>query len=100
MSFIQKRLLASAISVLKVGGELVYSTCTYAPEEDEEVIDFILGKFDNIKIESISLPVKCRTGLTKWIDKDYNKELTKSCRVYPFDDNTEGFFITKIRKIK
>ncbi|MDD5700128.1 MAG: RsmB/NOP family class I SAM-dependent RNA methyltransferase [Candidatus Nanoarchaeia archaeon] len=100
MSFIQKRLLVSAMKVLKVGGEIVYSTCTYAPEEDEEVIDFVLEKFDSIKIESITLPVKCRQGITKWDDKDYNKELAKSCRIYPHVANTEGFFIAKMRKTK
>ena len=42
MSSIQKRLISSAIKILKVGGEVVYSTCTYAPEEDEEVIDFVI----------------------------------------------------------
>lgn len=101
MSYIQKRLLSSAIKLLKVGGELVYSTCTFAPEEDEEVIDFILSQFrDEIKIESINLPVKCRKGILKWQDKEFNKEVAKSCRVYPFDDNTEGFFIAKFRRIK
>ena len=101
LSRLQKALLSSAIGILKVGGEIVYSTCTHAPEENEEVLDFILKEFDNIKVEKISLPVKCRIGISGWAGREYNKEVGKSCRVYPQDkDNTEGFFIAKLRKVK
>lgn len=100
LSNIQKALIASAIELLKLNGELVYSTCTHSPEENEEVLDFILNKFDNIKIETINLPIKCRPGLKKWGDVEYNKELEKSCRIYPQDNDTEGFFVAKLRRIK
>ncbi len=100
MSAIQKRLLVSTIKILKIGGELVYSTCTFAPEEDEEVIDFVLKKFDNVKIEDIRLPLKCRQGITKWQDKSYDNSVQKSCRIYPMDNNTEGFFMAKLRRVK
>jgi NOL1/NOP2/sun family putative RNA methylase len=101
LSKLQKSLLASAIEILKTGGEIVYSTCTHAPEENEEVIDFVLkesGK--NVKVEKISLPIKCRPGVTNWENSSYNKTVENSCRVYPQDNDTEGFFIAKIRKIK
>jgi NOL1/NOP2/sun family putative RNA methylase len=101
MSFIQKRLISSVVKVLKVGGELVYSTCTFAPEEDEEVIDFALKKFPGqLKVEKISLPLKTHEGILKWENKDYSDDVKLACRVYPFDNNTEGFFITKLRKVK
>lgn len=101
MSSIQKRLLSYAIKILKIGGELVYSTCTYAPEEDEEVIDFVLKEFpEQLEIEKISLPIKCRDGITNWYEKDYDSNVQKTCRIFPFDNNTEGFFITKIRRKK
>lgn len=100
LSNIQKSLLASVIELLKPNGEIVYSTCTHSPEENEEVLDFILKKFDKIKIEPINLPVKCRQGITEWNDKNYDKEVKKSCRIYPQDNNTEGFFLVKLRRIK
>ena len=100
LSNIQKALLASAIDLLKKDGELVYSTCTHSPEENEEVLDFALKKFDKIKIESVNLPIKCRPGLKKWNDKDYDKSVEKSCRIYPQDNDTEGFFVAKLRKVK
>lgn len=101
MSRIQKRLLSSAFKVLKIGGELVYSTCTYAPEEDEEVIDFILKESGgNVKIEKINLPIKHHRGISQWQEKEYLEDVKGCCRIFPFDENTEGFFITKLRKVK
>jgi len=61
---------------------------------------FILKKFDNVEIESIHLPLKYRTGLTKWDGKNYDKNVEKACRLYPQDNDTEGFFVAKLKKIK
>ena len=98
---IQISLLESALEILKIGGKIIYSTCTHAPEENEAVLDNILQKFKGkIKIEKISLPIKSRSGITKWQDKEYFKDLKNSCRVYPQDNNTEGFFLVKIKRIK
>ncbi len=91
----QKKFIAFALKCLKVGGTLIYSTCTHAPEENEEIVNFALQNFP-VKIESISLPLKCRPGLTKWKDDSYNEELTKTCRIYPHDNNSEGFFVSKM----
>lgn len=95
----QKKLIAHAIRCLKVGGTLVYSTCTHAPEEDESVIDFALKNFP-VKVEHISLPLKCRPGLTEWKTDNYNKEVTKTCRIYPQDNDSEGFFVSKLTLLK
>jgi NOL1/NOP2/sun family putative RNA methylase len=99
-SKIQKNLLEKAVELLKPNGKIVYSTCTHAPEENEEVIDFILKKFDNIKIEKIFLPLKTREGITKWQEHEYLEDVKYSCRIYPQDNDTEGFFIAKLRKVK
>jgi len=98
MSKIQKRLAAEALKVLKINGEMVYSTCTLGPEEDEEVLDFLKKNFD-IEIEKVSLPLKFRKGACSWEDKDYDKEVENACRVWPQDNNTDGFFLAKIKKL-
>lgn len=90
----QKKLLAFALKCLKKGGTLVYSTCTHAPEEDEAVVDFALNNFP-VKVEQVQLPLKCRQGLTDWQGNNYNKEVSKVCRIYPQDNDSEGFFISK-----
>ncbi len=100
LSKLQKSMIASAIEILKPKGELVYSTCTHAPEENEEMIDFALKKFDNIQAEKINLPVKSREGITEWDNKSYSNDVKLSCRIYPQDNNSEGFFIAKIKKLK
>ncbi len=100
MSYLQKNLFEAAFSCLKQGGEIVYSTCTHAPEEDEEIVDFALNRFkDAIKIEKINLPLKCRQGITEWEDKTFSDEVKKACRIYPHDNDTEGFFLAKFIKI-
>lgn len=99
LSKLQKSLIASAIEILRPNGELVYSTCTHAPEENEEVIDFAIKNF-NVKIEKINLPIKTRPGITAWKEKEYLEEVKFSCRIYPQDNDTEGFFIAKLRKGK
>jgi tRNA (cytosine49-C5)-methyltransferase len=99
LSKLQKALIASAIEILKPNGELVYSTCTHAPEENEEVIDFALRNF-KVKVEKINLPLKTSPGITKFGEKEYLEDVKYSCRVYPQTANTEGFFIAKIKKIK
>ena len=101
LSKLQKNLLSSAIEALKIGGEIVYSTCTHAPEENEGVLDYVLERFKGkIKIEKINLPVKCAPGILEWNGENYNKEVEKSCRIYPHITNTEGFFISKIRRAR
>ncbi len=95
LSRMQKKFIAFALRCLKVGGTLIYSTCTHAPEENEAVLDFALKNFP-VKIESPSLPLSCRPGITKWKNEIFHKDVEKSCRIYPHDNNSEGFFVSKI----
>jgi tRNA (cytosine49-C5)-methyltransferase len=96
----QKYLLRSAISATKVGGTIVYSTCTLAPEENEGVIDWILKKEgDAIALEEITisnLPVL--RGLTAWT-RPFSKPIVHTARILP-SETMEGFFVAKIRKVK
>ena len=101
LSHLQKQLFERAFEQLKIGGEMIYSTCTHAPEENEEVVDSMLKKLeDKIEIIPIDLPIVPRIGMTEWKGKTYDKRVKFCARVYPQDNNTEGFFISKFRKIK
>lgn len=95
----QKKFIAFALKCLKKSGVLVYSTCTHAPEENEEVIDFALRNFP-VKIETLALPLKCRPGITKWKDKTFHQDVKKTCRIYPQDNDSEGFFVAKLRLLE
>jgi NOL1/NOP2/sun family putative RNA methylase len=91
----QKKLLANAVKCLKVGGTLVYSTCTHAPEENESVIDFALKNFP-VRLESFQLPLKTRPGVIAWKDEQFSPEIAKCHRIYPQDNDSEGFFVAKL----
>ena len=99
MAHKQKKLLSSAIYALKEGGVLIYSTCTFSPEENEEVIDWALKKFEgNIRVVPISIPLKnVRRGLKRWKDKYFFSQLELCLRVIP-NRFMEGFFIAKLIK--
>ncbi|MHA1126099.1 MAG: NOL1/NOP2/sun family putative RNA methylase [Candidatus Heimdallarchaeota archaeon] len=91
---LQKVLFEIGISSLKKGGELVYSTCSTAPEENEDVIDWALEKFP-IKIQEHKFK-EFPPGLTKAFGKEYTPEMSKAIRLYPHKNGTEGFFVCKV----
>lgn len=91
----QKKLLAFALKCLIVGGTLIYSTCTHAPEENEGVVNFALKNFP-VRIESVSLPLNCRPGIISWQGESYHPDVKKTCRIYPHDNDSEGFFVSKM----
>jgi 16S rRNA (cytosine1407-C5)-methyltransferase len=94
----QKMLAAHAFEILKDGGEMIYSTCTHSPEENEEIVQYLLDHYD-AEIMEINLPIKTRKGLTEWQGKKFSKDLEKAVRIYPQDNNTEGFFLCKLKKL-
>jgi len=97
-SKLQKELIKSAFESLKPGGEMIYATCTFSPEENEEVIDFLLKNYPNAEVVKVDLPIEnIQEGITKWEDKEYSKEVKKCVRILP-KDAYSGFFFTKIRK--
>jgi len=100
LASIQKRMIKNLFSCLKEDGILVYSTCTLEPEENEGVIDFLLRKFDNAKLERINLNLKRSSCILEFNNQQYTSEVKKCLRIWPQDNDTEGFFVAKIRKTK
>jgi len=97
---VQKGLIRTAYKALKPGGLMTYSTCSLSPEENEEVIDYLLRN-EKAKIEPVKLKgLKTRPGVTEWQGQTYDEEIKKTIRVYPQDNNTEGFYCAKIRKVE
>ena len=95
----QNRLIFSAFNSLKVGGTMVYSTCSFAPEENEMVIDRLVDKFgDALTIEPIELSIpNVQHPLSSWKKKVFHPEVAKALRILP-NERMEGFFICKIKK--
>lgn len=98
-SDLQKKLLRAAISVLKKGGILVYSTCSLEPEENEFNISWLLDEFEGeLKIEETELKIG-ESGLVTAFDKELDKEIVKTKRFWPNKTCTQGFFLAKIKKL-
>jgi len=98
LAMTQKKLIKTAFNVLKPGGTLVYSTCTLEPEEDEGVIDYLLNEFPNAHVEEIDLNIKKSKAVLEYNGQSFNKEVSKCLRLWPQDNDTEGFFVAKITK--
>lgn len=94
---VQKGLLQQGLAVLRPGGTLVYSTCTYAPEENEAVVNEAVKKGE-AEILPISIPFLHSTGLPSWKDEFYQPDMVKAVRLYPHQVNSWGFFIAHLRK--
>ncbi len=101
LAHLQRTLLRSAISSTKPGGTIVYSTCTLSPEENEDVIDWILKKEPGVvSVEEIILPnAPLAPALASWAGKQFHAEITKTARIYP-SPTMEGFYVAKLCKLK
>lgn len=91
----QKTILHEAVKNIKPGGELVYSTCTFAPEEDEQMISWLLQTYPEFELVAIDKPAGVEDGRPEWADG--NPELKKTARLFPHKVDGEGHFIAKLR---
>jgi tRNA (cytosine49-C5)-methyltransferase len=94
----QKQLIVKAFDLLAPGGTLIYSTCTFAPEENEGVVDFLLQErpaaLEPVKISGF----KTVPGITNWQKLQYDASLVATARVLPHHNDTGGFFLARIKK--
>ncbi|SFM47972.1 RsmB/NOP family class I SAM-dependent RNA methyltransferase [Thermodesulforhabdus norvegica] len=100
MSRLQKALLERAVRLCKPGGRIVYSTCTYAPEENEEVVDHVLRVFDGlISVIDADLPgLVCSEGIDSWEGRSFDRQVRKCLRIWPHQNDTGGFFVAVLEK--
>ncbi|KPI90347.1 putative Nucleolar protein [Leptomonas seymouri] len=96
-SQLQRALIVSAIDACKVGGYVVYSTCSFLVEEDEAVVDFALKRRD-VQVVEMGLPFG-RPGFTKYRHHRYHDSLELSRRYFPHVHNMDGFYVCKLKKI-
>ena len=95
----QRQLLETAFIKVKKGGIVVYSTCSLEPEEDEAVVSWLLEKHPNAKLQDIKLPgLKSSPPVKEFEGTTYHKDINKCLRIWPQDNDSEGFFVAKIKK--
>jgi NOL1/NOP2/sun family putative RNA methylase len=94
----QKKLITIAFDILKPGGTMVYSTCSTEPYEDEAVITHLLQSRPNASIEEIDLNLKRSEPFLEFEGRHFHPDVKKTLRLWPHDNDTEGFYVAKIRK--
>jgi NOL1/NOP2/sun family putative RNA methylase len=99
MAYAQRKLLFAAWNALKPGGTLVYSTCTFAPEENEMQISRLKERYgDEVQIEKIELKgLAVFDPITNWKDHEFHTDMKKTLRIKPTSD-VEGFYVAKLTK--
>jgi NOL1/NOP2/fmu family ribosome biogenesis protein len=90
----QQRILHDILPALADNGVLIYSTCSYSKEEDEDILDWLV---ESEEMESISLPFDEQWGIVESVS---DKAGAKGYRFYPDKTKGEGFFLACLRKIK
>ncbi|MBU0533121.1 RsmB/NOP family class I SAM-dependent RNA methyltransferase [Candidatus Micrarchaeota archaeon] len=94
----QKQLILKAFDLLSPGGTMVYSTCTFAPEENEAVLHHLLENRP-AKLEKILIPhLKLSQTVAEWRGTEFNSEVKNAIRIWPHHNNTGGFFLAKVKK--
>jgi NOL1/NOP2/sun family putative RNA methylase len=88
----QQRIITDIWPSLKEGGIFIYSTCSYSPEEDENILDWITA---STGAENIALQMDEGWGIVTSESPDYKN---KGYRFYPYNLDGEGFFIACFRK--
>ena len=94
---VQEALLRRAIRLTRPGGTVVYSTCTYAPEENEAVVDRVVRDAP-VTIEEVPLDFPHAPGLTRWAGACFHRDVAKTWRVYPHHMDSGGLYMARLRR--
>ena len=92
---LQKKIIIRGFDLLKEGGEMVYATCTYNPDENEAVVDFLLRNRE-AKLLPVEFGLPIQPGLSEWRKEPYDRQLRRAARFYPHQVNSVGFFMARI----
>lgn len=99
---IQREIVTTAVQMLKPGGMMLYSTCTFAPEENEGTILHLLKECADMEVYEIEYMFEgFGHGMPGWLSEDvsgYEKQLERCIRIWPHKMNGEGHFIALLHK--
>jgi NOL1/NOP2/sun family putative RNA methylase len=90
---VQREILSEAVKCLADNGEIVYSTCSLEPEEDELNVDWAIK---NLSLQVQHVDCRGETGLTDVFGYQLDASVAMCRRIWPAD--TQGFFVCKLKK--
>ncbi|MBE6894875.1 MAG: NOL1/NOP2/sun family putative RNA methylase [Ruminococcaceae bacterium] len=93
----QRHILESAHKMLAEGGIIVYSTCTFSPEENEMTVDSFLQQHPEYILLKPDIHKYFSPGVPQWCDSK-NADITKTMRLFPHKINGEGHFVAVLQK--
>lgn len=93
---LQQEIIQHAISMLKPGGLLMYSTCTFSPDENEGLISYVLEQFPEMELLDMEDHPGFTPGNPRWGNGD--TRLLKTRRIFPHHMDGEGHFLALLRK--
>jgi 16S rRNA C967 or C1407 C5-methylase (RsmB/RsmF family) len=90
----QAALLRRAAQLVKPGGRVVYATCSFAPEENEAVVDRVLGELDGALTPVAVRPPGLEPGrpVESWGGRTFAEDVQAGIRLWPHTHGTGGFF--------
>ena len=94
----QKEIIMQAAKMLRTGGQLLYSTCTFSPEENEEVIQYLLEECPEFEIQEMPGYEGFSGGRPDLVKTGGHPDLTKCIRIWPHKMSGEGHFIALLMK--
>ncbi|BCX80855.1 tRNA (cytosine49-C5)-methyltransferase [Methylomarinovum caldicuralii] len=97
---LQQALLRRAIALCRPGGRIVYSTCTFAPEENEAVIDAVLRQSDGVVrvVPQAVAGLRTAPGVSRWNGQRFDPQVDHCLRLWPHHNDTGGFFAAVLEK--
>ena len=92
---LQKRIALRGFDLLRPGGEMLYATCTYNPEENESVVNSVLRRRE-ARLLPIRVGIPHDPGIPGWKGEVYDPQIEKAARFYPHRVDSVGFFMARI----
>lgn len=94
---IQKSIITQAAEMLRPGGMMLYSTCTFSPEENEQTIEYLLKQYPEFEICEMEGYEGFAEGMPE-VTEEKDEELKKTVRIFPHRMKGEGHFLALLRK--
>lgn len=95
LATLQEAILQRAIRLTRPGGTVVYSTCTFAPEENEDVLSSVLDS-ERCGLVGFDVDLKHAPGVRTWQGTEYHEDVRHVKRFYPHLNDTGGFVCAKL----